>query len=151
RDVYLLSAYSECLLDRHRPEQVVALVKDDTRPDGLLLRLALAEQALGLDVLPQHIDELQRRMEAYRLRGENIHQREEARFALHLAKQPDKALRLALLNWQVQREPWDARLVLEAALAAGNPAAAQPVVAWLRQAKLADGQLQPYIARLEAH
>jgi len=114
------------------------------------LRLALAEQATGSKLLPQHIGELQRRIDAYRLRGENIHQREEARFNLVLAKQPETALRLALENWQVQHEPWDARLVLEAALASGKPAAAHPVLAWLNQTKLQDRQLQPFLAKLEA-
>jgi len=151
RDVYLLNAYSDFLLDQNRPSEVVALLKDDTRPDGLLLRLAIAEQATGSKLLPQHIGELQRRIDAYRLRGENIHQREEARFNLSLAKQPETALRLALENWQVQHEPWDARLVLEAALASGKPEAASSVLAWLRQTKLQDGQLQTYLAKLEAH
>ncbi|MDD2722458.1 MAG: hypothetical protein PHH59_00350 [Methylovulum sp.] len=150
RDVYLLSAYSDFLLEQHRPAEVVALLKDDTRPDGLLLRLALAEQATGSNLLPQHIGELQRRIDAYRLRGENIHQREEARFNLALAKQPEIALRLALENWQVQHEPWDARLVLEAALASGKPEAARPVLAWLSQTKLQDRQLPPYLAKLGA-
>ncbi|MFZ2449658.1 MAG: hypothetical protein WAW36_03965 [Methylovulum miyakonense] len=150
RDAYLLSAYSDFLLDQHRPVEVLALLKDDSRPDGLLLRLALAEQATGSKLLPKHIGELQRRIDAYRLRGENIHQREEARFHLVLAKQPETALRLALENWQVQHEPWDARLVVEAALASGKPAAARPVLAWLNQTKLQDRQLQPFLAKLEA-
>jgi hypothetical protein len=40
-------------------------------------------------------------------------------------------LRLALVNWTAQREPIDARLVIEAAAAAGLPAAADPVHDWL--------------------
>ena len=42
-----------------------------------------------------------------------------------LRERPGEALALALANWAVQREPADARIVLEAALAAGEPAAAR--------------------------
>ncbi len=149
RDVYLLSAYTDFLLDQNRPDQVVALLKDDTRADGLLLRLALAEQMLGSANSAQHIEELKARMAAYRLRGDNIHQREEARINLALLKQPKEALRLALLNWEVQREPWDARLVLEAALAADDFNAAKPVIAWLARSKMEDKVLQQLMEKLE--
>lgn len=150
QDVYLLSAYCDFLLDQHQPDEVIALLNNHTRADALLLRLALAEQAVGAEPLNQHMDELKQRMAAYQLRGENFHQREQARFMLHLAKQPQAALALALANWQVQREPWDARLVLESALAAGDAQAARPVLAWLRQARWQDSQLQPLIRQLEA-
>lgn len=149
RDVYLLGAYADFLLDQNRPADVVSLIKEDTRVDGLLLRLALAEQRLASAALPQHLDELQARMAAYRLRGDNIHQREEARIKLQLLNQPGDALRLALLNWNVQREPWDARLVLEAALAVGEAAAAKPVSDWLAYTHMEDVALQRLIEKLE--
>ena len=71
------------------------------------------------------------RFEAARLRGDSVHQREEARFALAVARDPARALRLAEQNWRVQKEPADARVLLEAAAAARAPAAAAPVLAWL--------------------
>lgn len=148
-DVYLLSAYSDFLLDQNRPGDVVVLLKEDTRADGLLLRLTLAEQALVSAALPQHLDELKTRIAAYRLRGDNIHQREEARINLQLLKRPEDALRLALLNWNVQREPWDARLVLEAALAADDFNAAKPVLDWLARSKIEDKVLQRLMEELE--
>jgi predicted Zn-dependent protease len=150
RDVYLLSSYCDFLLDQGQAKQVIKLLKDDTRPDGLLLRLALAEQADGTGDLAKHKEDLQQRIAAYRLRSENIHQREEARFYLELLKQPDEALKLALQNWQVQREPADARLVLDAALASQNTGAAQAVLAWLTEKKLEDKTLQQRVAQLES-
>jgi Tfp pilus assembly protein PilF len=149
RDVYLLGAYADFLLDQNRPREVITLLREDTRPDGLLLRLALAEQVTGSSALAQHIAEIQSRIAAYRLRGDDIHQREEARFYLHLLNQPRQALRLAQLNWEVQHEPWDARLVLESALASGDFTAARPVLEWLTQTKLEDIQLQRLVPQLE--
>jgi tetratricopeptide (TPR) repeat protein len=150
RDIYLLSAYADFLLDQGRPEVVVTLLADDIRPDGLLLRLTLAERALGLGSLAQHVAELQARIAANRQRGDSVHQREEARVYLHLLDQPTEALRLAQANWAVQREPWDARLLLEAALATGKRAAAQPVLDWLASTGLEDRQLQRLAKQLGA-
>ena len=47
------------------------------------------------------------------------HAREQSRFALEVESDAPAALALALESWRVQREPWDARLVLAAARAAG--------------------------------
>src|SRR5262249_58638319 len=47
-DNFLLAAYADFLLEQNRAADVVALLKDWTRSDTLLLRLALAERALKL-------------------------------------------------------------------------------------------------------
>ncbi len=75
------------------------------------------------------------------MRGESVHQQEEARFALYVEKNPKKALALARENWKVQREPRDARIYLEAALAANNAAAAEPVLKWLANSGIEDAYL----------
>lgn len=144
-DVYALSAYCDFLLDTGKPQPVVELLKDNYRSDALLLRLTLAEQTLGLAAAAQHLDELKLRMAAYRLRQETLHQREEARVYLELFKQPEQALKLALANWQVQREPWDARLVLAAAVAAHDITALNSIVTWLKQAQLQDVQINALV------
>jgi len=142
-DSYLLSSYADFLLDQGRFAEVVALLKDETRADALLLRLALAEQVLHAPALSGHVAALRARFAANRLRGDiaQIHRREEARFTLQLLKQADEALRLAQENWTIQREPLDARVFLESALAVKNPAAAKPVLDWLEETKLEDVQL----------
>ena len=151
RDVYLLSTYSDFLLDRDRPEAVVELLQDETRTraDDLLLRLALAEQRLGLPQLAQHIEQLKLRLEATQQRGGVAHLGTSARFKLQLLKQAAEALRLALANWALQREPQDTRLVLAAALAAKDYDAAKPVLDWLNKTQLQDVQIAALIARLK--
>jgi hypothetical protein len=57
--------------------------------------------------------------------------RAQARFALAVLGDVPRALALARQNWAEQREPADARLLLEAALAARDKAAAEPVQRWL--------------------
>ena len=102
-------------------ERWSALLREETRVDGLLLRLTLAEREIGAPGRDAHIEELRARFAASRQRGDSLHQGEEARFLLHLVDQPQAALTLAQANWAVQREPRDARILLEAALAAGEP------------------------------
>jgi predicted Zn-dependent protease len=140
-DAYFRAAYADFLLDQGRPAEVVALLKNQIRADGLLLRLALAGQALRAPGAGEHVEALKARFSASRIRGDSLHRREEARFTLHLLARPDDALRLAQENWAVHREPWDARIYLEAALAAGNPGAARPVLDWLQENRVQDVKL----------
>jgi tetratricopeptide (TPR) repeat protein len=147
-DSYLLAAYADALLDFGRAAEVLDLLSGRTRIDTLLLRLAEAEQSLGRPD-PDHVSQLADRFETSHRRGETIHQREEARFALHVLRRPDEALRLARANWLVQREPADARILLEAAIAAGAPEAAAPALAWRRDNGVEDVRLARLAARLD--
>jgi hypothetical protein len=150
RDGYLLGAYADFLLDAGRPQEVQALLQDEVRIDPLLLRLALAEQRLGTPSLSRHISDLRERFSMSSLRGDTSHQREEARFTLHLLNRVPDALRLAEANWTVQHEPWDARILLEAALAADAPVAARPVLDWLTSSRLEDEQIRKLASQLTA-
>ena len=148
RDCYLLGAYADFLLDADRPSEVRVLLQDEARIDPLLLRLALAEQAMGAPTLQSHIADLSERFAANRRRGDTSHQREEARFALSLLKDPQEALLLAQANWAQQREPWDARVLLAAALAAEKPETARPVLDWLATSHLEDDEVRGLAAKL---
>ncbi len=148
RDVYLLGAYCDFLLDQGRAEEVQTLLKHATQYDGLLLRLALAEQQLQAPTHEKYVQELNARFAANRLRGEAQHLRDESRFTLLLLHQPQQALELAKQNWHVQREPWDARILLEAALQNGDRSAAQPVLDWLMSVNLEDVQLEKLVEKL---
>jgi hypothetical protein len=143
-DGFILAAYADFLLDRNRPAEVVAMLKDWERSDVLLLRLALAEQASKHPAARAHIAMLKERFDASALRGDKLHLQEEARFHLYLLGDVPGALKLAEENYRTQREPRDARILFESALAAKNAAAAEPALDWLR----ASGYEDPLYARL---
>lgn len=151
-DPYLLGAYADWLLDQNRAAEVIELLKSDTRADGLLLRLARAEAALTpmTAALADHVAALRSRFEAGRLRGDFVHQREEAQFTLQLLHEPREALRLAQTNWQVQHEPADVRILLECALAAGEATAAIPALDFIRTNHLEDAHLHALAEKLTA-
>lgn len=147
-DTFLLAAYADFLLDHKRYGEVVALLKDRTPSDGLLLRLVLAETRLNLPVAQAHAGTLAARYAAAQLRGDTVHQQEEARFRLQIDHDEKNALVLAQENWKIQKEPRDARILLEAALAAKSPAAAAPVVQWLKESRIEDARLRDLARQL---
>lgn len=130
-DVYLLAATADFLLDRGRPAEVLSLLQGQGRADVLLLRLALAARASQHASADSFATELAARFDAARQRGDTSHRKEEARFLLTVRGDVPGALKLARENWAEQREPADARLLLQAALAARDRSAAEPVLQWL--------------------
>ena len=141
-DGYLLAAWADFLLDNDRPAEVMAILADWQGADGLLLRRAEAAAALHHAEAPGLIRQLGDRFGAARRRGDTTHRAEEARYRLRLLGDPPGALALASANYQLQREPRDARILLEAAVAAGNPSVAAPARQWLASSGFADGRLR---------
>jgi hypothetical protein len=135
-DLYTMGAYGDWLLEHNRAAEVLALVQDKQRVDGLLLRLGLAQTALGLPEAQTTVALLRARFDASRRRGDTVHRREEARFQLLLNGDAPAALRLARDNWTVQREPADLRILAEAARATGDAAALDTVRQWLAATRL---------------
>lgn len=148
-DSYLLGAYADFLLDQNRASEASDLLKDQTRVDALLLRHAIALKMQNSPAAAAQVQALASRFADAVLRGDTVHQREQARFELQLAGNPAAALKLAQENWRVQKEPADARIFLEAALAANDKAAAQPVLDWLKKTGLEDQALAKLAAKLE--
>ncbi len=149
-DQYLKAAHADFLLDQGRAAEVLALLKDEVRSDVLLLRLAIAAKASGDASLAAHRRTLSARFDAARQRGDTAHQKEEARFALEVAGDAARALPLARANFAVQREPADARVLLEAALAARDRAAAAPALSWMRESKIQSLVLARLVRQIEA-
>ena len=143
RDPYLLGAYADFLLDRNRPAEVVPLLKDYSRNDNLLLRLTLAEARLPelRSSFAAHRADLEDRYDAAGRRGDTLHRREEARYALEISSNSRRALALARENWKVQRESADLRILLSAAKAAGDAATLQEAGEWVRAHRLEDAAI----------
>ncbi|MBK8322878.1 MAG: hypothetical protein IPL06_09090 [Betaproteobacteria bacterium] len=141
-DGYLIAAWSDFLLDQQRPAEVVKALAGWEASDGLLLRLAIAGTALKLPAAKAQVQALADRFAAAKARGDTTHRAEEARFQLHLAGNAPAALAVAAINYREQREPRDARVLLEAAVAAKDAGAAQPVLDWLKASGFEDARLR---------
>jgi len=152
QDSYLLGALADFLLDQRRGGEVTALLREQTRVDGLLLRYALALQQVRGTAAPlaRATAELEARFQAAMQRGDTVHQREQARFELQLRGDSKTALALAQKNWAVQKEAADMRVLLEAAVKAGDRAAAAPVLDWVARNKVEDVALTRLARALKA-
>jgi tetratricopeptide (TPR) repeat protein len=147
-DSYLLGAWADFLLDTGRAGEVVALLKDKTAADALLLRYAIAAKTSGMPDAPRASAELAARFDAAMQRRDSVHQREQARFELALRGDPAAAVRLAKLNWAVQKEPADLRILAQAAAASKDAEAGALVRAWLARSRIEDATIAATTARL---
>jgi hypothetical protein len=148
-DNFLLAAYADFLLEQRRAGEVVRLLGRWTRSDTLLLRLALAGRALGLPEADAHARTLGARFAEAGLRGERLHLQEEARYLLDLKGDARAALAAASENYRTQREPRDALVLLEAALAARDAAAAAPALKWLEESGFEEERFRRLAAQVK--
>ena len=149
-DQFLLGAYADFLLDRQRPAEVMTLLADWERSDILLLRLALAGKAAKDPRASGWAAQLRDRFAAAALRGDRLHEQEAARFELAIEGNPAKALAAASHNYEVQKEPRDADILLRAALAARQSQPAQPALDWLQSSRYEDPALSAVAAQVRA-
>ena len=150
-DRYLMRALADYLLDRGRAPEAMALLEKHTADTGVLLAYAIAAKRSGsAEIASRTTAELAARFDAIRLRQGTRHLRFESRYELELGGNPARALELARRCWAEQKEPRDARNLLEAALAAGDAAAAKPVTEFMAQSRIEDVRLSELAARLGA-
>lgn len=132
-DVYTRAAYADLMLDEDRARDARTLLgSDPAQADAILLRVAIAAQRNADPDASALSETLAQRFSEARARGDRTHLREQARFALEVRHDAVHALELATQNFAVQREPADARILLECAIAAGDTRSAAPVLDWLR-------------------
>lgn len=141
-DVYTRAAYADLLLDLNRPGEVRSLLRDPANADALLLRAAIAAQRDQAPDAAQLRKNLAERFAEAHARGDETHLREQARFALEVEHDATRALDLAQRNFRIQHEPADARVLLDAARAAGDAQAAKPAIEWLRSTGIVAPRLQ---------
>jgi tetratricopeptide (TPR) repeat protein len=147
-DQFVLGAYADFLLAQKRPMDAIELLKDWERSDILLLRLALAGKAAGDARAKGWTEQLRDRFDAAAARGDRLHEQEAARFELDLRGDAAKALEYAARNYTTQKEPRDAEILMRAALAANQPKAAEPALAWLKTSGYEDPALVSLAAQL---
>jgi tetratricopeptide (TPR) repeat protein len=145
-DLYTRAAYADLLLRHQHPEEVLRLLSGYHSMEPMLLRVAIAERQLADPALEKDRAALAEAFAQEEQRGEAVHRREQARFLLDVLSQPTAALSAARLNWQVQREPEDALILIRAAQAAGHPGGASQATDFVRAHHLKDARLNPYVS-----
>jgi tetratricopeptide (TPR) repeat protein len=139
-DPLLRAAAADLLLRLARPDEALQWAGEEPVAEVLMLRTALASRALGHPRADLEAKLADSHAAAHR-RNEDVHLREEARFALEVLGDSRRALQLAQRNWTVQHEPADVLILQAAARAAGRPEAEEPLRRWLRESRLEDARL----------
>lgn len=123
-DVYTVIAFSDLLLRTDENRAVVKLLAGQPLTDAVLLRQALAQRRLNDPHWQAIRAELHDREAALDRRGDdlNLHDRERALLTLWLDDAPSRALELAQRNLQLQREPVDWLIALQASRTANDNA-----------------------------
>jgi tetratricopeptide (TPR) repeat protein len=148
-DAYARNLLADILIATGRAAEASRLLAGRDQIDSHLVRRAIAEHDVHGPDAARLVAAMRDRIAAAAERGDRIHLREEARFALAVDLDAARAVRIARDNWSVQKELADARLLAEAAAAAGDRDAAQPVIAWARATGVHDATLDRWLGRLE--
>ena len=144
---YARLALADLLLDRGRAAEVPTLLAPMPQTEGTLLRLAEAERQRSPSTSAGAV--LQARFQEAALRGERLHRRDVARLQLRVIRDESAALALARDNWQEQREPADARLLAQAAVAMRDRAALVQLRDWRKATGYQDRALDGILALAE--
>lgn len=119
--------------------------------DALLMQALLASRGLQ-DGDEQRLAGLfEARIKSQALRQESLIERPKLIYLVDYGKDLQAGLELSIANWKLQKEPPDAVLFAQAALALKRAKAAAPVVDWAAQTGYTDPQLTPLIRQLQAH
>jgi len=148
-DAYARNLYADILMATGHTADASKMLAGREQIDSHLVRRAIAEHELHGPDADQLVAAMRERIAAAAERGDRIHLREEARFTLAVELDAARAVRIARDNWSVQKELADARLLAETAVAAGDHAAAEPVIAWARTTGVHDATLDRFLAQLE--
>jgi Tfp pilus assembly protein PilF len=133
-------ALADLLIGQRRWSEARALLSDAAPADAVMLRRWQIARATGGGAAELEA-QLQARFAEASARGELLHAREAAVFALERGEFA-AALRLARQNWQAQREAADLVVLARAARAARDAAGLDEVRQWLRRTRLDDVRLR---------
>jgi tetratricopeptide (TPR) repeat protein len=119
--------------------------------DALLMQAVLASRGLKDPDEARLASQLEARLQSQALRQEALIERPKLIYQIAYGRDLKAGLALSIDNWQLQKEPPDAVLFVQAALELGQARAAEPVVKWAEKTGYADPQLTPMLAKLKAH
>ena len=119
--------------------------------DALLMQALLASRGLKAPDEAALAQQMAARLQSQALRQESLIERPKLIYQIAYGQDLAAGLALSIENWQQQKEPPDAVLFAQAALARQQARAAEPVVQWAQTTGYTDPQLAPLITQLKAH
>ena len=96
-------------------------------------------------------DLIDARLRMQALRQESLIERPKLIDQISYGKDLASGLALSIENWRLQKEPPDALLFVQVALALGQAQVAKPVVDWMEKTGYSDPELSAAIDQLKSH
>jgi hypothetical protein len=148
-DAYATLSYADFLIEQKRPAEALALLKNQSRSDAVLLRLAIAGAQANTPTAAADAAEMRERIALANERPDAklFHGREQAMFALMVDHQPMLALGLARGNVGQQREPLDLLVLAQTAQASGRADALQEARRLMSEMGLHDERTQALLGK----
>lgn len=126
--------HADSLLNLSKYREALMVLYDSADTDALLVRRAIAYKHSGnKEALARAVKEIERRIQGNIRAQHTGHAREESLYYLEVLNEPLKALERANINWTVQREFEDARLLLDAAISADSIDDVKKIESWMRE------------------
>ncbi|MBC7732085.1 MAG: hypothetical protein H7306_09330 [Bacteriovorax sp.] len=148
-DPYATLSYGDFLIEQKRPVEALALLKNQTRSDAVLLRLAIAGAQAKTPTASADAAEMRERIALANERPDAklFHGREQAMFALMVEHQPMVALELARGNVAQQREPLDLLVLAQTAQASARADALRDAGRLMSEMGLHDKRTQAVLGK----
>jgi tetratricopeptide (TPR) repeat protein len=119
--------------------------------DALLMQTLLASRGLKAPEEAALAQQMAARLQSQALRQESLIERPKLIYQIAYGQDLAAGLALSIENWQQQKEPPDAVLFAQAALALNQARAAEPVVEWVQTTGYTEPQLAEILLQLKAH
>jgi predicted Zn-dependent protease len=140
-DEAIRSALCDLLIERGAAAEASVLLDHASASYGLLVRKAHVQSLLSDSALTRTREALLEFENLSERRGDVLHAREQALLALYVDRNVERALAMARLNFETQRETIDIRLLARAALASRDRTALAGLHQWLRATRFEDRSL----------
>lgn len=131
----------------------VAMIQVDSQSmtDALLMQALIASRGLKDADEPRLANQMEARVRVQAMRQESLIERPKLIYQITYGVDLAAGLALSIENWKLQKEPPDAILFVQAALALGQAQSALPVVTWADQTGYTEPQLKLLLKQLKAH
>jgi hypothetical protein len=138
---------------RYQQARATAIFQTDISnlSDALLMQALLASRGTKNADEARLADLMDARLKTQALRQEALIERPKLLYQISYGKDLPSGLALSIENWRLQKEPPDALLFVQVALALGQAHAAEPVVVWMEQTGYSDPELSAAVKRLKSH
>jgi len=148
KNMALLNSYADLLLNKNEYEKVLSILKTKNNDFTALLRLTIAETYKTTESDTPYRKQFLIKLNEMKLLSDTTHQREISAYYLYVENDINQAMKYAINNWAIQKELYDAELLLKCVLESKNILAAKDVFNWYENNTVSDIRIRSLINKI---